>query len=65
MKQDKEEEEEFDYVVVGSGHFSTPNVVSFPGLETFPGRILHSHDFRNAGEFKGQRVLVVGSSYSA
>ncbi len=29
------------------------------------GRVMHSHDFRDAGEFKGRRLLVVGSSYSA
>ena len=29
------------------------------------GRVMHSHDFRDAAEFKGRRILVVGSSYSA
>ena len=55
----------FDYVIVATGHFSTPNVPSLPGIETFPGRIIHSHDFREAKEFKGMRLLVVGASYSA
>jgi len=55
----------FDYVVVANGHFSTPNVPVFPGLETFPGRVLHAHDFRDAAEFAGKRVLCIGSSYSA
>jgi trimethylamine monooxygenase len=57
--------EVFDYVVAANGHFSTPNVPYFPGLEKFPGRVLHSHDFRDAAEFAGKRVLCVGSSYSA
>ena len=57
--------EKFDYVVVCSGHFSTPNVPGFPGLETFNGRVLHAHDFRDALEFKGKDILIVGSSYSA
>ena len=57
--------EEFDYVVVASGHFSMPNVPYFEGFETFNGRVLHSHDFRDATEFKGKDVLVVGRSYSA
>lgn len=56
---------EFDYVVVSSGHFSTPNVPSFPGIETFRGRVLHSHDMRGASEFAGKNLLLVGSSYSA
>lgn len=62
---DTDSTEEFDYVVVASGHFSTPNVPEFPGLKTFNGRVLHAHDFRDALEFKGKDVLVVGSSYSA
>ncbi len=55
----------FDYVIVASGHFSTPNIPSFPGFEKFPGRVLHAHDFRDANEFAGKDVLLVGSSYSA
>jgi len=57
--------EDFDYVVVASGHFSTPNVPYFEGAETYAGRLLHGHDFRDALEFKDQDVLIVGSSYSA
>lgn len=57
--------EEFDFVVVATGHFSTPNTPYFPGLERFPGRVLHAHDFRDALEFKGKDLLLVGSSYSA
>lgn len=55
----------FDYVVVAAGHFSTPNVPFFPGLDTFNGRVLHAHDFRDALEFKGQNLLLIGRSYSA
>merc|ERR1712088_439055 len=57
--------ERFDYVVVASGHYSVPNVPTFPGVEKFPGRVLHAHDFRDATEFAGKRLLLVGSSYSA
>jgi trimethylamine monooxygenase len=57
--------EEFDYVVAATGHFSTPNVPEFPGFETFEGRILHSHDFRDALEFKDKDILLVGTSYSS
>ncbi len=55
----------FDHVVVATGHFSTPNVPHFAGIEDFPGRVLHAHDFRDAREFTGKRLLLVGSSYSA
>lgn len=57
--------ETFDYVVTASGHFSTPKVPYFEGFETFGGRILHAHDFRDALEFKDKDILLVGSSYSA
>jgi len=40
-------------------------VPKFPGFETFEGRVLHAHDFRDAGEFKGKDILVIGTSYSA
>lgn len=57
--------EEFDHVICASGHFSTPNVPHYPGFETFNGRLVHAHDFRDAREFTGKDILVVGSSYSA
>ncbi|MGD1864874.1 MAG: NAD(P)-binding domain-containing protein [Phormidesmis sp.] len=57
--------EDFDYVIVCSGHFSVPNAPFFEGIDRFPGRVLHSHDFREAREFTGKDVLIVGSSYSA
>jgi trimethylamine monooxygenase len=57
--------EQFDFVIVATGHFSTPNMPHFEGFEQFPGRIMHSHDYRDAREFTGKDLLVVGSSYSA
>jgi len=57
--------ERFTHVIVASGHYSTPNVPSFPGIEKFPGRVMHAHDFRDACEFKGKTLLLVGASYSA
>lgn len=57
--------EEFDHVVIATGHFSTPNVPHFEGFDRFNGRILHAHDFRDAVEFKDQDILIIGTSYSA
>lgn len=62
---DELETDEFDHVIVATGHFSTPNVPYFEGVENFPGRVLHAHDFRDACEFEDKRLLLVGSSYSA
>jgi len=63
--EDNEYNEEFDHVVVATGHFSTPNVPYFEGFETFNGRVLHAHDFRDAMEFKDKDILIIGTSYSA
>jgi trimethylamine monooxygenase len=65
LKADRMYDETFDHVIVASGHFSTPNVPEFPGFATYGGRILHAHDFRDAVEFKGRDLLIVGTSYSA
>ena len=57
--------DKFDYVVVSTGHFSVPFIPEYEGMNSFPGRIMHSHDFRDAEEFRGKDVIVLGSSYSA
>ena len=57
--------EEYDRVIVASGHFSFPHMPTFEGIETFPGYISHAHDFRGAESFEGKDVLVIGASYSA
>lgn len=35
----------FDYVVVATGHFSWPHNPSFNGEETFPGKVMHAHEW--------------------
>ena len=57
--------DKFDYVVVSTGHFSVPFIPEYKGMSSFPGRIMHSHDFRDAEEFRNKNVIVLGSSYSA
>jgi trimethylamine monooxygenase len=57
--------QQFDHVVVAAGHFAIPNVPQFDGFERFPGRVLHAHDVRDAQEFAGKDIVVMGSSYSA
>jgi len=61
---DKTIEEVFDYVIVASGHYTRPNMPEFEGFSTFPGTILHSHDFRDARRFANMNVLVIGVGYS-
>lgn len=49
-------------VLVANGHNSVPSIPSVPG--TFSGRALHSGQYRNPGDIRGGRVLVVGSGNS-
>lgn len=65
FNEDRLISDEFDHVIVATGHFSAPNMPEFPGFDQFQGRILHAHDFRDATEFKDKNVLLIGSSYSA
>ncbi len=65
LATDEETTGSFDHVVVASGHFSTPNVPHFDGLDRFNGRVLHAHDFRDAVEFRDKDILIIGTSYSA
>jgi len=62
---DRMYDEDFDNVIVASGHFSVPNVPEYPGFDKFNGRVLHAHDFRDAREFTGKDLLIIGTSYSA
>ena len=64
-KENKVAKEICDYVVVSTGHFSVPYIPEYEGMKSFPGRILHGHDFRDAEEFRNKDVVVLGSSYSA
>ena len=57
--------EKFDNIMVCTGHFSTPNVPDFPGMESFPGEVIHSHDFRDATKYAGKQILVIGRGFSA
>ncbi|MBL0741414.1 flavin-containing monooxygenase [Chryseolinea lacunae] len=53
------------YVIVATGPFGKPKPVQFKGMETFPGKILHSYGYKTGKDFKGQKVLVVGFGNSA
>ena len=65
LKTQQTYSETFDYLVVATGHFSTPNLPYIDGLDSFPGTVMHAHDFRGADQFKGKDLLLIGGSYSA
>ena len=45
-------------------HYSIPLVPEYPGQRSFQGRIVHSHDYRHAEDFKDARVLCLGAGAS-
>ncbi|WP_233201733.1 hypothetical protein [Cryobacterium sp. Y11] len=51
--------------MVATGHFSVPTVPESKGIKSFPGEVLHAHDFRGAERFYGKNLLMIDSSYSA
>jgi indole-3-pyruvate monooxygenase len=53
------------YVVVATGAFGKPRAIQFNGMESFPGKIIHSYGYKSGRDFKGQKVLVVGFGNSA
>ncbi|KLO88642.1 Uncharacterized protein LW93_4452 [Fusarium fujikuroi] len=58
-------EEDFDHLVVATGHNSVPRVPKIPGLEAWKGGLQHASTWRSGQEFKGKKILVVGTSESA
>ncbi|MGY1803721.1 FAD-dependent oxidoreductase [Blastococcus sp. SYSU D00922] len=52
-------------IVNATGTWTRPFVPRYPGQELFRGRQLHTVDYRDAAEFAGQHVVVVGGGASA
>ncbi|CAG9821331.1 unnamed protein product [Phaedon cochleariae] len=57
-------EREYDAVLVCNGRCSVPYTPKLPGIDTFKGTVIHSHDYRNPGPYKGKKVLVIGAGPS-
>lgn len=52
-------------LINATGTWDKPFWPSYPGRASFTGRQLHTHDFTDASDFAGQRVVVVGAGASA
>ncbi|XP_012871047.1 PREDICTED: dimethylaniline monooxygenase [N-oxide-forming] 3 [Dipodomys ordii] len=61
-KDGKKESSVFDAVMICSGHHVYPNLPkeSFPGLQRFKGKCIHSRDYKEPSVWRGKRVLVIG-----
>ncbi|KAJ6009194.1 hypothetical protein N7522_004210 [Penicillium canescens] len=69
QKSDYWWEEEFDAVVVASGHYAVPYIPAIPGLKEFaaryPGSVEHTKHYRGPEKYHGKKVITVGASVSA
>jgi dimethylaniline monooxygenase (N-oxide forming) len=57
--------EEFDAVAVCSGLHNVPHIPDFAGMDSFPGEVLHSSEYKHKSVFHGKRVLVIGAGETA
>uniref|UniRef100_A0A804LN40 Flavin-containing monooxygenase n=1 Tax=Zea mays TaxID=4577 RepID=A0A804LN40_MAIZE len=59
------EEEFYDAVVVCNGHYTEPRLAVIPGVDAWPGKQMHSHNYRVPEPFLDQVVIIIGASASA
>ncbi|KAG7587891.1 FAD/NAD(P)-binding domain superfamily [Arabidopsis suecica] len=57
-------DEIYDAVVVCNGHYTEPRHALIPGIDSWPGKQIHSHNYRVPDQFRDQVVVVIGSSVS-
>ncbi|CDP09922.1 unnamed protein product [Coffea canephora] len=58
-------DEVYDAVVVCNGHYTEPRPAEIPGVEGWPGKQIHSHNYRDPEPFRDQVVVLIGSAASA
>jgi cation diffusion facilitator CzcD-associated flavoprotein CzcO len=68
LESSKEDDLEFDALIVANGHFIVPYIPNITHIEEwnaqYPGRLNHSKYYRRPEDFAGQKVIVVGNSAS-
>ncbi|KAH0565209.1 hypothetical protein GP486_001392 [Trichoglossum hirsutum] len=60
--------QDYDAIVVASGHYSVPFVPDIRGLaewnEDYPGAVTHSISYRRPDHFRGKKVIIIGNAAS-
>lgn len=56
--------ETYDAVMICNGHYSVPRLPPVEGIDHFPGRCEHSHNYRRPAPYEGLKVLLVGAHAS-
>ena len=54
-----------DIVINATGTWGSPFIPWYPGMRSFEGRHVHTTEYKDAKEFAGQNVVVVGGGTSA
>ncbi|XP_013791917.1 dimethylaniline monooxygenase [N-oxide-forming] 5-like [Limulus polyphemus] len=50
----------FDGIMVCSGHHVYPQIPTFPGMESFKGKVLHTHDYKKPDGLGDKKIVIVG-----
>ncbi|KAK6935202.1 Flavin monooxygenase-like [Dillenia turbinata] len=58
-------DEVFDAVVICNGHYTERRLAFIPGIDEWPGKQMHSHNYHVPEPFRDQVVILIGSSASA
>ncbi|EFA05901.1 senecionine N-oxygenase [Tribolium castaneum] len=64
VKNKQKDMEHYDAVIICNGHYSDPFIPDVPGIESFSGRVKHSHDYRTPEPYANKKVLILGSGPS-
>ncbi len=54
----------FDHVILCSGIFSKAHIPQIPGIESFPGTVIHSKEYKRPDAFERKEVVVIGNAFS-
>ena len=52
------------FVVVATGHDRVPQIPKWSGVQSYSGTLIHSSQYGRAQDFRGQKILVVGTGNS-
>lgn len=51
-------------LVFATGAYGPPKFIDLPGAESFGGEVIHSSQYSDGAQYKGKRVVVIGSASS-
>ncbi len=53
------------HLIMANGVAGRPMMAKLPGLDSFKGTVMHTHDYREGQKWAGKKVLIVGAGTSA